>query len=242
MNNHHPEPALDVVDLVASYRPGWTIGPANLRVSRGEIIGIAGPNGSGKSTFLRCIVGDGPRISGRVIFDGRDVTGMPVEARMRLGMSYQPQHANIFPALTVQENLQIASRTTRRSLDSRSLDRLRVIAEPVANLPDRRAGLLSGGDQQSLALAMAFAVRATVYFVDEPFAGLSSGRVIQVQKMIVESVKAAAAAAVIVEHRVEYLEPICNRILYLSTLLHPAGPVPVQFETSIESDARRLRD
>jgi ABC-type branched-subunit amino acid transport system ATPase component len=143
----------------------------NMVLEQGSLTTIIGPNGAGKSTLIKAIAGIVPISSGRVVLNGRDITGIRPDQMAGLGLSYVPQTDNIFRNLTIAQNLalvlrQMADRATR-------LPELLGIFPPLAEKLHDRAGGLSGGQRQMLAVAMALATRPSVMLMDEPSAGLS---------------------------------------------------------------------
>jgi branched-chain amino acid transport system ATP-binding protein len=144
----------------------------DLNVGKGEIVAIIGPNGAGKSTLLKVIAGLlGPK-RGSVRLDGRDITNLPAREISRLGLAYVPQEMNVFPTMSVGENLEIGGYTDPR----RAAQRIeQVFARfPVLGQKRRRAArTLSGGERQMLAMAMALMVEPVVLLLDEPSAGLA---------------------------------------------------------------------
>jgi branched-chain amino acid transport system ATP-binding protein len=144
----------------------------DLRVEPGEIVGIIGPNGAGKSTLLKAIAGLLRPRAGAITLDGRDITGQQPREISRIGLAYVPQEHNIFPTMSVLENLEMGGyidpQGARRRIDS-------VLARfPVLGAKRRHAARsLSGGERQILAMAMALMVEPAVLLLDEPSAGLS---------------------------------------------------------------------
>ena len=172
-----PQPALEVRDLVAGYDADLDIlRSVSLAARPQEFICLLGPNGAGKSTLLKAIVGLVAVRSGSVLIDGKDVTGSPPHALARAGVGYVPQLANVFPRLTVEENLHVGA-TARTRADRRWLrDRLQRIFAEFPTLSSRRrqdAGSLSGGERQLVALARALVPEPSVLLLDEPSAALS---------------------------------------------------------------------
>ncbi|WP_103333977.1 ABC transporter ATP-binding protein [Pseudotabrizicola formosa] len=143
----------------------------NLSVMRASLTVIIGPNGAGKSTLIKAIAGLVPVSAGTVTLDGADITGIRPDQMGALGLAYVPQTDNIFRHLTIRENLalvlrRVPDRTTR-------LDELYALFPPLAAKQADRAGSLSGGQRQMLAVAMALSGRPRVMLMDEPSAGLS---------------------------------------------------------------------
>ena len=144
----------------------------SIRVEEGEIVTIIGPNGAGKSTLMKAIFGLIPVKSGRISFRGKPVTTAPPEKMVRLGLCYVPQSENVFPSLTIQENLEMGAFIRRDGLR----DRLREVLDLFPDLAGRRrerAGRLSGGQRQMLALARALMLEPQALLLDEPSASLS---------------------------------------------------------------------
>ena len=161
------------VDLVSGYLPGVNIlNGCSVHVDRGELVGIIGPNGAGKSTLVKTMFGLVPVRSGQVLLAGSDITSRPAHLLVGDGLGYVPQNNNVFPSLTIEENLQMG--IYRRPKDFGA--RFGVVAELFPLLADRRsqrAGSLSGGERQVVAMGRALMTGPEVLFLDEPSAGLS---------------------------------------------------------------------
>jgi branched-chain amino acid transport system ATP-binding protein len=190
-------PALLVEGLQAGYGGEPIIDGINVKARRGEITAIVGPNGAGKSTLLKAIAGLIRPTAGTVTVNGRDVTGLPAAQLVRRGVAFVPQVANVFPELTVQENLEMGGYTRRAGLRVR-------IAELYELFPDlhaassRRANTLSGGQRTMLAMARGLMVDPAVLILDEPSAGLSPLFQTVIWKQI-EQIRAAGVAVLVVE-------------------------------------------
>ena len=167
-------PVLRAEGLVAGYVPEVDIlSGVNAEVREGEIVTIVGPNGAGKSTLIKCVFGLLPPRAGRVLLRDEDITGERPHVITRRGMSYVPQLDNVFPTLTVEENLEmgaIAARGTDRG------ERMAAMYDLFPRLAERRrqpAGTMSGGERQMVAMARALMPNPTVLLLDEPSAGLA---------------------------------------------------------------------
>ena len=163
---------LEVRDLDAGYGDLQVLEGVDLHVDEGEYVAIVGPNGAGKSTAMKAIVGLATRMWGEIVFDGEAITDLAPQAIIERGVGYVPQTGNVFPSLTVEENLRIGAYL----LGDLPEDRRRAVVEQFPMLDERldeRAGNLSGGQQQMLAMARALIPDPPLLLLDEPSAGLA---------------------------------------------------------------------
>ncbi|HVC40883.1 MAG TPA: ABC transporter ATP-binding protein [Candidatus Saccharimonadales bacterium] len=189
--------ALDVAGLTAGYGGAPIVEDVSIRAHRGAITAIVGPNGAGKSTLLKAIAGVIRSTGGTVAVEGRDATGLPSEKLVRRGIAYVPQVANVFPQLTVQENLEMGGYSRRHGLHERAEELYQLF--PDLKLAHRRhAETLSGGQRTMLAMARGLMVDPAVLLLDEPSAGLSPKFQTAVWERI-EQVRATNVAVVVVE-------------------------------------------
>lgn len=183
---------LDAREVVAGYLPGVDIlNGINLTLESGELVGIIGPNGAGKSTFLKAMFGLVDVRSGSIEFEGSPITDLPAHALVARGIGYVPQRDNVFASLTVEENLRMGLYLRPREWD----DRLAYVAEIFPRLPERmaqRAGYLSGGERQMLAMGRALMMGPSLLLLDEPSAGLAPA----IQELVFERVRGIADAGV----------------------------------------------
>ena len=167
-----PDPILEVDSIVAGYSDLPVVKGVSLAVWPAKISVIIGPNGSGKSTLMKAIVGLLRPMSGSVRIGGRNVVGLQTHELIRHGIGYVPQLVNVFPSLTVRENLEMGGYLRRKEVDGK-------IEEMVSLFPDLKPALsksartLSGGQRNMLALARGLMNDPTVLLVDEPTAGLA---------------------------------------------------------------------
>jgi branched-chain amino acid transport system ATP-binding protein len=207
---------LELEGIVAGYVEGIDIlNGVDLRVEPGTITGIIGPNGAGKSTLLRTVFGFLHPRRGRIVFAGREIQARPPHEIKRLGLSYVPQGTNVFPQLTVRENLQLGGWVFRR--DRGRIARL--VARAYAEFPGlgekrrMRATALSGGQAKMLSLAKEQMSDPTLVLVDEPSAGLAPRVAQQVYARLLEA-RAAGATILLVDQNITKAVEIAD-YLYL---------------------------
>lgn len=209
---------LEIDELVGGYGENSILDRASLKVEAREIVAIVGPNGSGKSTLLKAVIGLVKPESGRVLIDGRDVTGHSPEMMVRLGVGYLPQEANVFPALSVRENLELMlPRRTRRRV---ALERLAETIDLFPNLKARlgmRARLLSGGERQMLALARVLIIHPKLLMLDEPTAALAPIAVDAILAKISDINSASGVPVLLVEQRARKALACAHRAYILET-------------------------
>jgi branched-chain amino acid transport system ATP-binding protein len=163
---------LEARELFSGYGETEILHGVSLHVERGEVVVLIGPNGAGKSTVMKTLFGLLRPTRGRVTLDGQDITGLPPHRLVLTGISYVPQTENVFPSLTIQENLEMGAFIRRD--DFRPA--LRAVYERFPVLQERRrvrAGTLSGGERQMLAMGKALMLEPKLLLLDEPSAGLA---------------------------------------------------------------------
>ncbi len=204
------QPLLVAENLVAGYVPGVNIlNDCNLELADGELVGIIGPNGAGKSTLVKAMFGLVNIREGSVRLRGEDITGLKAHSLVSRGIGYVPQNNNVFPSLTIEENLEMGAFLKPKIF----AERFDVIGEMFPRLIERRdqkAGSLSGGERQMLAMGRALVMDPSVLFLDEPSAGLSP--LLQDEVFIrCKRINSAGVSIVMVEQNASRCLQICDR-------------------------------
>ncbi len=205
---------LEARDIVAGYGETEILHGVSLVVNDAEIVTVIGPNGCGKSTLMKAVVGLVPVRSGAVTFRGVDVTDHAPERVVRAGLCYVPQSANVFPSLSIRENLEMGAFI--RGDDARArIDEMFELFPDLARRPKARAGSLSGGQRQMLALARALMLDPKLLLLDEPSAGLSPAIMGMVFERI-RDINATGVALLLVEQQAREALQLSDRGYVLS--------------------------
>ncbi len=184
-------------EVVAGYLPeADVLNGVSIRVVEGEVVTIVGPNGAGKSTLIKTIFGLLQPRSGTIVFRGEDIAGRKPHDITRLGLSYVPQLDNVFPNLTVEENLEMGS--LDRSTTAAQIERMYELFPRLGERPRQPAGTMSGGERQMVAMAMAMMPDPQVLLLDEPSAGLAPAFVDAIFEKV-EEVNRSGVTIVMVE-------------------------------------------
>jgi branched-chain amino acid transport system ATP-binding protein len=201
---------LQVEGLSAGYLGVPVVRDTNLTVNQGEIVALLGPNGAGKSTTLMTLSGLLDPLGGRIVFDGQSIGGMRPDAIARRGLGQVPEDRALFTQLTVMENIRLGGRSKRAVI--RSLEYF----PALTRLADRRAGVLSGGEQQMLALARAIAAQPRLLLVDEMSLGLAPIIVRNLLPVLRTYVQETGAAVLLVEQHVHLALELVGRAYVMS--------------------------
>jgi ABC-type branched-subunit amino acid transport system ATPase component len=193
-----PMSLLEIINLHSGYGANEVIHGIDFSVEAGQIVTILGPNGCGKSTFVRTLLGYVRTRIGHITFDGNDITQMPPTSRVRLGIGYVPQLANVFRPLTVRENLEMGGYSLGRAELAARLEEVGELFPILRERRSQRAGTLSGGERQLLAMARAMMVSPRLLCLDEPSAGLSPLRADEVFEHI-RRIAALGVSMVVIE-------------------------------------------
>jgi urea transport system ATP-binding protein len=194
---------LEIRGLGAAYGESQVLWDVSLDVPPGSVVCLMGRNGVGKTTLLKTVMGLLPAREGRVAFEGADITRRRPEARAGLGIGYVPQGREIFPNLTVRENLRMGQLGRAAAGGARRLGEVLALFPRLTSLLGRKGGVLSGGEQQQLALARALLADPRLLLLDEPTEGIQPSVILQIEDAILE-IKRRGIAILLVEQYLEF--------------------------------------
>ena len=225
-------------DLTKSYGGRTVVRGVSLEVRSGEVVGLLGPNGAGKTTTFYMTVGLTAPDSGRVIFNGEDITDLPMYARARKGIGYLPQEASIFRGLTVEQNIMAILETLELDEAGRRARCRELLAElNLASLAASRAYTLSGGERRRAEITRALVISPKFLLLDEPFAGIDPIAITDIQKIIFH-LKDRGIGVLITDHNVRETLRITDRayIVHDGGIFHSGTPA----ELAADEDVRRI--
>jgi len=233
---------LEVREVAKSFGGIRAVDGVSFDVREGEILGLIGPNGSGKSTLFNCILGQLPPSAGEVRIDGRAITGMRPCQLNRLGVGRTFQLLQVFPQLTVRENLVLAGQEHRGSMWSRLVGRrdagLGSAADRMieffrlAQLAGEKAGALSYGQQKLLDVAMAFMAGPRLVLLDEPAGGVNLTMLGDLKARLAEINRERRATFVVIEHNMEFVMSLCSRVVVMAEGKVLAIGTPAEIRTN----------
>ena len=211
------QPQLKIEGISKTYGQQRAVSDLSLELRRGETVGLFGPNGSGKTTIFEILIGFTRSDSGRIWFEGQDITALSPSARVRLGLGYLPQDAAIFRGLTVSQNLQIALEARPElSAGQRKAELERLIEEyGLKGFSSNQGGRLSGGMRRKVEIIRVLAVKPRVLIFDEPFVGLDPVAVDDIQALMRELIK-EGYSIILTDHKVREALSLCNRVYFIS--------------------------
>ena len=229
-------PILSTSGLRSGYGTGDVLRNVSIEVNPGEIVGVLGRNGMGKSTLMRTAIGLLPARSGKVVFEGEDITRESADLRARRGIGYVPQGREIFPHLTVLENLQIGRLVNARR-GRYTLDEVYQWFPFLRERERQRGGTLSGGQQEMLAIARALVNGPSLLLLDEPSDGVQPSIVQEIGAFIVDLVARRAIAVLLVEQNIDLIQTAVHRAYVLEK-----GSVVANLESDDIRDTERLTE
>ena len=205
---------LQIEQLNQYYGESHTLWDIDMVVPKGQCTCLMGRNGVGKTTLLACIMGLLPTRSGRIVLAGEEISGLPAERRAGLGIGYVPQGRQIFPLLTVQENLEIGlstGRTKRKKIPGLVFDLFPVLQEMLG----RRGGDLSGGQQQQLAIGRALVLDPSLLILDEPTEGIQPNIVQEIGEIINRLKNELGITVLLVEQKLPFARAVADDFVLL---------------------------
>jgi lipopolysaccharide export system ATP-binding protein len=202
---------LKIENLMKSYGGRTVVNSVNIEISRGEIVGLLGPNGAGKTTSFYMIVGLIRPDNGRILFDSKDITQMPMYRRARQGIGYLCQEDSIFRKLTVEENIMAVLETLDISMHERKRRLDRLLNElNITHLAKSKAYTLSGGERRRLEITRALVTEPSFLLLDEPFSGIDPIAVFEAQQ-IIQNLKQGGLGILLTDHSVRETLAITDR-------------------------------
>jgi len=206
---------LEIRGLNQFYGGSHTLRGIDLSVPAGTCTALLGRNGVGKTTLLRCLMGLLPARSGRIAFEGEDIARLTAYQRARLGIGYVPQGREIFPRLTVAENLAVGEAAAGSSRPLTSRDELEALFPALRTMQKRRGGDLSGGQQQQLAIARALVARPKLLLLDEPTEGIQPSIVKDIERVL-RVLLERGMTILLVEQYVDFAKSLAQQYAILS--------------------------
>lgn len=203
---------LELIDLTASHGRTRALHGLSLQVGTGRVHALLGRNGAGKTTALRRIVAQLPPEAGRIMFDGLDITGWPAPRIARAGIGFVPEGREVFTTLSVRENLTLAGRIGRGDW---TLARVAALFPNLAGRMDAPAGLLSGGEQQMLAIGRALMTSPRLVLLDEPSEGLSVGTLAVLRDALL-MLKTHGMSLLLVEQNIGFATALADDVTLMS--------------------------
>lgn len=204
---------LSIEGLDVAYGESQVLWSVGLDVAAGELVCLMGRNGVGKTTLLKTAMGLLSARRGRVVFDGADITSWPSDRRARAGIGYAPQGREIFPHLTVEENLRMALLGCGRA---DGLDEALELFPALKPLLARKGGVLSGGEQQMLAIGRALLTKPKLLMLDEPTEGIQPSIILEIEEALRRIKRELGLAVLLVEQYLDFAERLADKYVIMA--------------------------
>jgi branched-chain amino acid transport system ATP-binding protein len=224
---------LDVQEIHTYYGDSYVLQGISLRIEPGQVVGLVGRNGMGKTTLIRSIIGFTPPRRGRVLFKDQNITGWASNRVVGLGLGLVPQGRRVFPSLTVRENLSVAAGEGKGPW---TMDRVMELFPRLRERAENRAGKLSGGEQQMLAIARALVTNPELLLMDEPTEGLAPLLVREMGRVI-ERLKAEGLSILLVEQNLPLALRIVDHVHVLSRgrIVYSGSPSALEKDSEVKA-------
>ncbi|TAN15238.1 MAG: ABC transporter ATP-binding protein [Rhizobiaceae bacterium] len=206
---------LTVTGLRAGYDRIPILFGIDFNVASGEFVGILGHNGMGKSTLLKTLMGHLPATGGKIIFDGDDITSLSPAQRARRGLGYVPQGRQIFPALNALDNLRVGAARLDRASASHAIERVLEELPRLKPILTRAGGVLSGGEQQILALGRCLCSQPRLVLLDEPTEGIQPSIIEEMKEILRALSRSRRMSVLLVEQNLDFISDLADRVLVI---------------------------
>ena len=217
MNTLPVKELLRIENLSVAYNGIFALRSVNMFIRSGEVVSVLGPNGAGKTTLLRTISGlVAPEKGSKIDFRGENIIGVPPYQIVKNGIAHVPEGRQVFPAMTVDENLEVACGRIPAKLRRKQIDDVYALFGELSTRKSQHAGSLSGGEQQMLAIGRAIASQCELVIIDEPSMGLAPVIVQRIFKTLKEIVKNTKLTLLVVEQNAKLSLPLSDRVYILS--------------------------
>jgi branched-chain amino acid transport system ATP-binding protein len=227
---------LEIEDLHAGYGETWVTHGLSLSVAPGRVLAVLGRNGVGKSTTLKAIMGLLGSVRGSIRFDGRPLLGLPPYRIATLGIAYVPETRDVFPSLTVRENLELAARRFGRPDGAWTLERVLALFPRLRERLDNGGTQLSGGEQQMLAIARALLMNPRLLILDEPTEGLAP-IVVQSIHAVLDGLRGEGMSMLLVEQNFGFATSLADevRVMGRGTVVWAGSPEAIRADAAVQA-------
>ncbi len=206
---------LDIVNVDVYIGNVHILRKISFNIEKGEVLGLIGPNGAGKTTTLKTIIGLLPLRTGKIVFEGEDISRLPARNRVGKGITYSPEDRRLISDLTVEENILLpcwVSGSMTKSMIEKNLEIVYKIFPEIKEFKNRKAKLISGGQQKMVSIARALVLMPKLVLLDEPFEGLAPMVANRLLRSI-EAMKSLGITTIIAESNLRYVKQIADKIV-----------------------------